>query len=636
IELTKHDIVLSFVPGVSIIVEYNGEDEYEGICAPKSSMEHHVKYSVDFEHFASSYNTNPQSQSLPVALQRIGNCAHEKFVKCQVFLSEELKRCNSVISPEFFISRCQADICNCFSESGCQNVINEAVYEYMRQCRNAFVSSKQTVELPKDCKLKCDENEIWSDSVCPLQNTCKSISTSEFKRDSVSCAARIPACSCKESFFRSEIGKCIPRAQCPCYDSDGLSMYAGETSTNSKGESCFCAGGITSCKAPILNEQELERGKRTYLRSNCAYGLELQNKESAKVCHIEEFSNVSKICGCIAGFWDTYLQKCVTSRKDCTCSETNKPEDGICHSFICQNGRWIRKAKACSGECAVYGTRHFKTFDGKSLSFSSTCEIILVTNKCKNKPDEAFTVTLENKRCQGTNLICTKHLRVYHANGKVFSVHGNYENSGRRKIIKSGDEPRLGVRQVGLYLIIQVSQDVAVLWDVSLRVHVIVENNLNGDVCGMCGNFNRDKNDDLTARNGAEVTSGELLAEGWKYSSRKSMCAAKSGETDDSSTCLAKDQSKNAYAIETCQVLYSDLFKNCRERLDPSTYYEDCKESACSCSRGGECECLCATIASFARACAVAGEPVRWRSPDLCPLMCEAQEKQPGGPGLKL
>ncbi|CBY38157.1 unnamed protein product, partial [Oikopleura dioica] len=99
------------------------------------------------------------------------------------------------------------------------------------------------------------------------------------------------------------------------------------------------------------------------------------------------------------------------------------------------------------------------------------------------------------------------------------------------------------------------------------------------------------------------------------------MCAAKSGETDDASTCLAKDQSKNAYAIETCQVLYSDLFKNCRERLDPSTYYEDCKESACSCSRGGECECLCATIASFARACAVAGEPVRWRSPDLCPLI---------------
>jgi hypothetical protein len=536
-----------------------------------------------------------------------------------------------VIPPELFISRCQADICNCFSDTGCQKIINEAVNEYVRQCRNALVHSKEKIQLPEDCKQKCGENEIWSETVCPLQSSCQSLSSTA----NHFCAARLPACSCKEGFFRNEIGKCIPRAQCACYDGDGLSMYPGETSTSANGETCFCAGGLKSCKSPFTNDQELVRGKRTYLRSNCAYGLELQSKESANVCQIDEFSRASKICGCIAGFWDANLQKCVRSRKDCTCSEASKPVDGVCHSVVCRNGRWIRRAKACSGECSVYGTRHLKTFDGNSLAFSSTCEVILVTNKCKSKPDEAFTVTLENKRCKGTNLICTKHLRVYHANGKVFSVHGNYENSGRRRIIRSGVEPRLGVRQVGLYLIIQVSQDVALLWDVSLRVHVILENNLNGEVCGMCGNFNRDASDDLTARNGAVVTSGELLAQGWRYSSRKSMCAAPFGEDEDSSTCLAKDQSKNAYAIETCQVLYSDLFRNCREKIDPTSYYEDCKESACSCSRGGECECLCATIASFARACAVAGEPVRWRSPDLCPLMCEAQEKQPGGPGLE-
>ena len=49
--------------------------------------------------------------------------------------------------------------------------------------------------------------------------------------------------------------------------------------------------------------------------------------------------------------------------------------------------------------------------------------------------------------------------------------------------------------------------------------------------------------------------------------------------------------------------------------------------------KGGDCECLCAAISAFARACSIAGVPARWRTPDLCPLMCEAREKHPGGKG---
>ena len=98
-------------------------------------------------------------------------------------------------------------------------------------------------------------------------------------------------------------------------------------------------------------------------------------------------------------------------------------------------------------------------------------------------------------------------------------------------------------------------------------------------------------------------------------------------------SCLASDQMKSSYAIESCKVMYSDTFEKCRELVDVTEYYEDCKQSACTCSRGGECECLCAAIAAFARACAVAGAPARWRTPDICPLMCEAREKHPGGKG---
>jgi hypothetical protein len=35
-----------------------------------------------------------------------------------------------------------------------------------------------------------------------------------------------------------------------------------------------------------------------------------------------------------------------------------------------------------------------------------------------------------------------------------------------------------------------------------------------------------------------------------------------------------------------------------------------------SCDRGGDCECLCTALASFAEKCNTIGVPVKWRRPD--------------------
>lgn len=42
-----------------------------------------------------------------------------------------------------------------------------------------------------------------------------------------------------------------------------------------------------------------------------------------------------------------------------------------------------------------------------------------------------------------------------------------------------------------------------------------------------------------------------------------------------------------------------------------------------SCDRGGDCECLCTALASFAEKCNSLGVPVKWRRPDLCPMQCD-------------
>merc|ERR1712096_313560 len=56
--------------------------------------------------------------------------------------------------------------------------------------------------------------------------------------------------------------------------------------------------------------------------------------------------------------------------------------------------------------------------------------------------------------------------------------------------------------------------------------------------------------------------------------------------------------------------------------------YSNCLYDSCTCDEGGDCECFCTVISAFALACSEVGIPVRWRTPDICPLMCEEFNKK--------
>jgi hypothetical protein len=38
----------------------------------------------------------------------------------------------------------------------------------------------------------------------------------------------------------------------------------------------------------------------------------------------------------------------------------------------------------------------------------------------------------------------------------------------------------------------------------------------------------------------------------------------------------------------------------------------------CGCDLGGDCECLCTAIATYAQECNIHGVPIKWRTQDLC------------------
>ena len=63
-----------------------------------------------------------------------------------------------------------------------------------------------------------------------------------------------------------------------------------------------------------------------------------------------------------------------------------------------------------------------------------------------------------------------------------YQVHGTLDDQGRRQISQNGNQPPLGVRQIGLYFIIQVNSEITILWDQSMRAHIIAEDSLKGNL----------------------------------------------------------------------------------------------------------------------------------------------------------
>ncbi|KAF7644365.1 hypothetical protein LDENG_00223440, partial [Lucifuga dentata] len=84
---------------------------------------------------------------------------------------------------------------------------------------------------------------------------------------------------------------------------------------------------------------------------------------------------------------------------------------------------------------------------------------------------------------------------------------------------------------------------------------------------------------------------------------------------------------REPFAKRRCGVLLGEVFQACHPVVDVTWFYVNCLADTCACSRGGDCECFCTSVAAYAQRCCHQGVPVDWRSPSLCPYDCEFYNK---------
>ncbi|XP_076823877.1 von Willebrand factor-like isoform X2 [Clavelina lepadiformis] len=537
---------------------------------------------------------------------------------CGVLKSDTFKACHAFVNWGTYYYNCRNDVCNCGEGKEC---MCESFADYARACAEKGV----IVEWRNDtlCPMECDEGMEYKECAGYCEATCRSIGDADNTCEK-SCH---PGCVCADGLYLSEDGTCIEAQDCGCYYLG--EMYNPNDQLTTGSQTCTCKNGRMECVQPP--EEETCVAPLNYV--NCS----ALPKGSRGIACIQTCRNQQQVCtaqhcvsgcGCPEGtIKDENFGTCVQPSK-CSCLSNgeiyqpgeSRPE-GDCNTCTCTGGSWSCTEKACPAECSSVGDPHYTTFDGQKFDYQGTCSYVMSEDFCGNETSGTFRVVMENSPCGNNEVSCPRAVSFYLYNKLIYLKKGTGDDSIQVSDYPEGPSPPAGfsynVRIGSIYYIVETNVGIELLWNHENAAKIHLQPNYTGKVCGLCGNFDGDMNNDFALRGGSVVADPDEFGNDWKIS-----------ETCPDSVADPHPCQENAerapWAEKKCNILNSDIFKDCHAKVDPSTYYENCLYDTCGCDFGGDCECFCTSVAVYAQECAAAGVCINWRNNEVCPLMCES------------
>ncbi|XP_064878243.1 LOW QUALITY PROTEIN: von Willebrand factor [Oncorhynchus nerka] len=546
---------------------------------------------------------------------------------CGMMMSEVFGACHFLVNPLPFLRFCRYDVCVCSDGEEC---LCSALASYAAACSSRGVLL--TWRTPERCAMHCPVGQLYKTCGSVCERSCRSLSGVE-----PGCGGEEgceEGCFCPPGHYLSETGECVTPDLCSCLHDGQLyqpnDVYADHNSI------CYCENGSMSCSSTEMSGvmlsdmffQDDQPPPEVLCVAPCGYlcpplrrvGCEggEEGLECSRTCQNLDLPCLSLACipGCLCPNGTVrHRRECITPEQ-CPCYHNNRayaPGQSInmdCNTCMCENRHWSCTAHVCDGVCRTVGEGHYITFDGLQYSFPGLCQYVLVQDQCGGD-EGSFRVLVENEACGVIGHRCAKAVTVYYQGGLITMEHGQVR---MKKPVMKGVE--VEIIRSGQFFILLLGKHISISWDLGTRLLVHISSQYRERVCGLCGNYDGNMNNDLLSSNNQLEVDSTHFGNSWKV---KPSCA--------DATKLPPPCSDNIVRLVTveqsCRVLTSALFRACNSLVDPEPYVEMCVEAACSCPSVGDCMCFCDIIAAYSQACSEMGVAVSWRSNELCPLSCE-------------
>ncbi|XP_057692652.1 otogelin-like protein isoform X4 [Corythoichthys intestinalis] len=529
--------------------------------------------------------------------------------KCEVLLGSVFAPCHGYISPNIYRQQCRYQACRCGSACLCT-----ALAHYALLCSKHGVDVNFRAHV-SECGVVCLGGMLYHSCVSSCGRSCRALSSMEICNPD-DCAE---GCGCPDGSYYDDVRqRCVRVAQCHCYSMTGVSQ-PGEVIFSVTGP-CLCRNGKFECvpeeKEPDSPEiEECPRGKVYHSCAEQRGGVACAPTCRNLMLNVTCSPNTPCIPGCVCP------PGLVMHRGECYYPENcpcvwlaleylpGETVETSCSKCVCHRGYFNCSYSPCPAVCTIYSDRHYHTFDGLEYDYHSDCQVYLL----KSSRETEVSIVAQNKDCYESSIVCMKTLVIHVGLTKIY-FKDNSGNPSPSTVV--GRESAFELWKAGFYTVVHFpDQDLTILWDRKTTVHIRAGPRWKGLLGGLCGNFDSVTVNDMTTSSNMEVNNAQTFGDSWALGQCQSEYVVER-------PCEA-DLGRQPYAKRECALLYSDVFSSCHNVVDVAWFYRNCLTDTCNCDRGGDCECLCTSIAAYAHKCCQHGITVHWRSPSVCPQDCE-------------
>ncbi|XP_011799349.1 PREDICTED: LOW QUALITY PROTEIN: zonadhesin [Colobus angolensis palliatus] len=327
---------------------------------------------------------------------------------------------------------------------------------------------------------------------------------------------------------------------------------------------------------------------------------------------------------------DTCTRLCMCSiHNNITCFQSTCKPNQMCWTL----DGLLRCRVSGMGVCQLPGESHYVSFDGSNHSIPDACPHVLVKVCHPAMALPFFKISAKHEKEEGGTEAFRLHevyIDIYDAQVTLQKGHRVLINSKKVTLPAISQIPGVSVKSSSIYTIVNIKIGVQVKFDGNRLLEIELPTTYYGKVCGVCGNFNDEEEDELMMPSDELAHSDSEFVNSWKDKDIDPSCQSlpvdeqqipAEQQENPSGNCRAADLRR---AREKCEAaLRAPVWAQCASRIDLMPFLVGCTNTLCE--FGGLHQALCQALQDFGATCQSQGlKPPLWRNSSFCPLECPA------------